>query len=825
LSYGCSVLLLGAYASWVPRPLRSYEVGVPDDTSAPGTQRFSHSEAHRFEDGSDLDLSWEVDADPDTILTLDLEHPQVGARIVECRANRLTLQLPEKYVGKVLQWRHVTASDHLHGCKHLEGKDLYHRVVGVSSVTASAPPHKGALAILTTKELFSASQMFSHCRFTYSYVPMEAKAHYEKQPPRRLTKSIELSNLTNEEKSILNTTKHSILTMTKPKELSNFAWNWPYSLKAPKNPHFSLRFPGGLGYIRLNSPKLKSDIAMTMNFSSRVKKPSLSPEVNIETKIDGYFDINADIVAAVKLDADEWASMFDSIDQSASTLDNILVDDLNILRFPNVTETAHQFHKVKFFMGGIPVTVKPTFNCSLKVSHKGLLHGTYRVGLKTKLHLGAVMTFNTKTGLSGKFDATATDSSIMPPSWMLFTKRFDLGLMLQPTSSISGGYGGFEDTKDMAMSWSFPSYFNVSIHPEGHSNGRGSTSLKGTGFDGKADSILDAMGFTGQVGQELDKMRAQCYKMKYKVRSGMKCIMKNATMPAEAMGLGDLGSSPDGTSKAIPVYRFTSKISEISNSIPGWLRSILPEDEVEGMLPGCTWVNPINPMHIKHIVVKISRTYKWKDHIGPKMRHIIAYGLSLFPSAIKVSEKMIVPVSSTTSRRLSTTSKSVPLRRLSSIEEEIDGDAENEADDHDDTEFNQFTVRITQPMHFELNEDLLRTLLARGAFRGIQDGREDTHGPIEVEHVSLRDPPAIEGAAARAEPAPLPVRGGRSETSAPQPSTGTQPSTSSLGIALVNCIAGVGSLSLGVTLFLVISRRWGYAPLPPHLVGDSQGLA
>merc|ERR1719401_1797672 len=85
-------------------------------------------------------------------------------------------------------------------------------------------------------------------------------------------------------------------------------------------------------------------------------------------------------------------------------------------------------------------------------------------------------------------------------------------------------------------------------------------------------------------------------------------------------------------------------------------------------------------------------------------------------------------------------SSEAPSRRLN-IEDEIYGDAEHEADDHDDTEFDQLTVRITQPMHYELTEDLLRTFLVRGAFRGIADGREDTLGPVEVVDVSLRDPP------------------------------------------------------------------------------------
>lgn len=61
--------------------------------------------------------------------------------------------------------------------------------------------------------------------------------------------------------------------------------------------------------------------------------------------------------------------------------------------------------------------------------------------------------------------------------------------------------------------------------------------------------------------------------------------------------------------------------------------------------------------------------------------------------------------------------------------------------DGEDVEFNQCTVTITQPMHYELTEEFVRTILRRGGFSGIRDGREATHGPVEIASVFLRDPP------------------------------------------------------------------------------------
>jgi len=64
----------------------------------------------------------------------------------------------------------------------------------------------------------------------------------------------------------------------------------------------------------------------------------------------------------------------------------------------------------------------------------------------------------------------------------------------------------------------------------------------------------------------------------------------------------------------------------------------------------------------------------------------------------------------------------------------------DDEDRADDTEFDTFSVRITQPMQYEIEESLIRALIKRGAFNGIEDGREETHGPIYIEDFELRDP-------------------------------------------------------------------------------------
>lgn len=55
-------------------------------------------------------------------------------------------------------------------------------------------------------------------------------------------------------------------------------------------------------------------------------------------------------------------------------------------------------------------------------------------------------------------------------------------------------------------------------------------------------------------------------------------------------------------------------------------------------------------------------------------------------------------------------------------------------------EFDEFTVRIREPLPYDMTEGLLQDLLRKGAFKGLEDGREATHGPIYVRAVALLEP-------------------------------------------------------------------------------------
>ena len=151
-----------------------------------GFRRYHHIEAHHHPDGSELHLRWEVEANPDTIMSVDMEHTN-GMRVLECSERHLQLWVPERHVANVGSWHHIVASDHLHGCSHLQGipqagdwenhntKNLYHRVEEVSNVDRTESPGNGAKVTFRTSELKSPAEIFPFVDWSYRYTPVEAK--------------------------------------------------------------------------------------------------------------------------------------------------------------------------------------------------------------------------------------------------------------------------------------------------------------------------------------------------------------------------------------------------------------------------------------------------------------------------------------------------------------------------------------------------------------------------------------------------------------------------------------------------------------------------
>merc|ERR1719277_73207 len=103
--------------------------------------------------------------------------------------------------------------------------------------------------------------------------------------------------------------------------------------------------------------------------------------------------------------------------------------------------------------------------------------------------------------------------------------------------------------------------------------------------------------------------------------------------------MGGVSDAPDWTSEPVKLFKSGtgSDGAELQKLLP---KSFCAGGVCSGILPGCQ-KKKVNPIGIKQVVFRISRRFKWKEHVGPKLRHAIAYGLAVLPDAINVGQKQV----------------------------------------------------------------------------------------------------------------------------------------------------------------------------------------
>ncbi|CAE8675201.1 unnamed protein product, partial [Polarella glacialis] len=476
-----SLLVLGE-TSFVPRPFSSYESGVPEKGQTPNIRHFRHREDHRLEDGSEFALHWDVDTDPDTLLELDLEQGR-GVKVLACRPDHLRIQVHGGIVRRLEQLRHVTASEAVHGCKHLVGHNLYHRVEKVSKVTPMVPESLGAVVEFDTKELETAQEVFQNCKIHINAMPARAMdpeklkmiRQEQKAPtPRRLTGFVDWMKKTaskvgdgqvgklnfgvDHEMDPHNADKgNSFFDLNSAPEADRFHWNWNYKANSTQNPQYKYTFPGGTAWLRLFKPYVDAHVGFSMNISSQIPALMQPPHVVIDAMLQSVADMDLDVGMAANFDKDS----------SASVLNNVL-DKFNIPVLSKMKADSETFMRpMTFHIGGTPVSVTPGYSVNMKIFHIGRMKGTMRVGLATKLLCQGTMHFDTAFGAQSNFSAKMLNVSFTPPTWLLFTEHFQLGVMLEPSMWLKGGFGAM---KDMEMGFGLRPYFNVSVlqqNPEG----------------------------------------------------------------------------------------------------------------------------------------------------------------------------------------------------------------------------------------------------------------------------------------------------------------------------------------------------------------------
>eukprot|EP00434_Breviolum_minutum_P026573 symbB.v1.2.023492.t2/scaffold2085.1/size181108/2 len=269
------------------------------------------------------------------------------------------------------------------------------------------------------------------------------------------------------------------------------------------------------------------------------------------------------------------------------------------------------------------------------------------------------------------------------------------------------------------------------------------------------------------------------------------------------------------------------------------------------MMLGCQKTK-VTPIDIPKIAYKFSRTFNWIPHVGPSARHIIAYGLMVLPAAVKEAGREAKQIEQQMKEKNETT----PFSSLESMTQANFGNMFNQTssrrlnhmafrtkaggefkletleDMKDDWShhgsFDEVVVQITHPMHYHLSDAVMKYLLSIDAFRGLEDGREATHGPIRIIGYELLDSPrqAAKKAAMRStrsagSRSPLPVsKVAMQEMQIPETSLWDTSfrETYSRSFAF-SCLFG-SAVVIVLAALLSLHRRSGYDSLPASSSGE-----
>jgi hypothetical protein len=393
---------------------------------------------------------------------MDVEHEN-GVRLAACQPNQLVLHLPPAYVSKVKKWQHVTATNGFHVCDHAKDRPVYHRIKEVELTKHHETPKGGRTAVLTTQELDSPSEVIPQLDFAYSLIPIESLKEHEQEAAKnlydeRLRAMTEHSDRRLYDRNFDDDEGYGKFERSKnqlkgyndfspaaagtddrnwrPLSHAKFGWNWNYRTNTVRNPQFKFHIPSIRGIALLKNPFLKFVGGLNVQFQSQwddVNPFQTPPRVNIMASVQGTADINLDlgIMASVTKDS--------KVDPFGTGTFDVFAHNPNF-RWARKVYWFDQVPK-DWMIAGVPITLIPGIHCGLKIFHNGIFQGSVRGGVNTKARLGAVATYNSYTGLDLKFKVDALNTRLLPPTWMIFTKHFEVGAFFDPTIFLKGHIG------------------------------------------------------------------------------------------------------------------------------------------------------------------------------------------------------------------------------------------------------------------------------------------------------------------------------------------------------------------------------------------------
>mmetsp|Transcript_92468 Transcript_92468/g.193314 ORF Transcript_92468/g.193314 Transcript_92468/m.193314 type:complete len:1377 (+) Transcript_92468:93-4223(+) len=459
-----------------------------------GTERFigpdgqEHRKCQRhikktLDDDGELEFGWSMDADPDRILSLDTE-AEHGVRMVNCFPDELELDLPESHIHHAREGQLVVASRFLHNCEHLGERHLFHRVKMVKSQNwrdVLPTSTRAATVRIMTEELPSLAHAVPSLNFHFKWMPYEALQDEEfpemrtdfgvNRPHLDSEKAKNTENEAVEERKLFsfgeelkklegtsednggfaskNQNRASVdnsegVLNLMPKQLSNFGWNWDFFMNTTQQPNFEVEVPGARARWKIRKPYVKVHAGIYLNFSSQFGGLTEVPHVrwtwgiNARGRVQGRF----------------FGSM--------NTTSDAGTDPFVAFKLPVFQEFEEPmwFHKIDFATGELPITMEPGVQMTASMYHHGRFSGALGGGGKTSGWWNPALGYDSHKGLVVGWIGNLTDTTFWPPIWMIFTRAFEMGVIMKPTILMKGDFAGLERA---TMKIETRPYANVSI--------------------------------------------------------------------------------------------------------------------------------------------------------------------------------------------------------------------------------------------------------------------------------------------------------------------------------------------------------------------------
>jgi len=405
-------------------------------------------------------------------------------RLTRCSPSALELEIPESHVRHAARGKLVVGSRFVHGCAHLPQSPLYHRVLAVRRrepwPSTGRPMHRVELA---TEALPSFAHAVRFLSFHFGYMPPEARdvvkypemrtdfgtnREYLQRKRRLMTSPFKLlgglkalkklKGMDTDDGGFVHggksggsiSTQNGILNF-KPKQVSNFGWNWNFFMNTTEEPNFFKTLPGAKGFIKVRKPYIKVHAGIYLNFTSEFGGMLKAPKVNWQFGLRGHGYVQARVLA--------------NLNTTASAGVNIL-KAFNLSMLQQLAR-PQWFEKIEFATGKMPISFEPGFQFKAKAYHEGTFHGAVAFGVKTHGIVSPMLSFDSLKGFDVHCNGTLLDTEVIPPMWMIFTKRFELGIMLMPSLLMRGDFAGLEKA---TLAIEMRPYMNLTVTRSGETS-------------------------------------------------------------------------------------------------------------------------------------------------------------------------------------------------------------------------------------------------------------------------------------------------------------------------------------------------------------------